>query len=57
MHPGRMWNGESRSIDRLGAWIDAGNDGGPSLGFRCARGDIVVVIVERSTHRLDMPRH
>ncbi|XP_022750307.1 uncharacterized protein LOC111299395 [Durio zibethinus] len=55
MHPGRMWNDESQSVNRLGAWTDAGRGDGPSPGFRCAHRDIITVIVERSTHHLDMP--
>ncbi|XP_075514136.1 uncharacterized protein LOC142549191 [Primulina tabacum] len=32
MRPGRMWNGESRSADRLGAWTSTDRVGGLSPG-------------------------
>ncbi len=57
MRPGRMWNGVSRSADRLGARTDADRDGGPSPGPRYARGDVVVAIVEHSARRHGVPRH
>ena len=57
MRPGRMWNGESRSADRLGAWTDEDCGGAPSPGLRYARGDVVASIVACSTRRLGVPRH
>ncbi|XP_073148950.1 uncharacterized protein [Henckelia pumila] len=32
MRPGRMWYGESRSADRLGAWTSTDRGGGQSPG-------------------------
>lgn len=57
MRPGRMWNGESRSADRLGVWTDAGRGDGPSPGLRYACGDVVASTVASSTRRLGVPRH
>ncbi|XP_022766286.1 uncharacterized protein LOC111311172 [Durio zibethinus] len=57
MRPGGMWNGESRSVDRLGVWTDEGHVGGPHPGFRCACGDVIITIVECNTCHLDMPWH
>ena len=57
MRPGRMWNGYSRSADRLGAWTDADRGGGPSPGLWNARGDAVVAIVDCSARRHGVPRH
>ncbi|XP_024962167.1 uncharacterized protein LOC112502485 [Cynara cardunculus var. scolymus] len=33
MRPCRMWNGESQSADRLGAWTGADWCGGQSPGY------------------------
>ncbi|KAI9070844.1 hypothetical protein K1719_047189 [Acacia pycnantha] len=52
-----MWNGESRSADRLGAWTDADCGGGPSPGCGYARGDVVAAIVAGSARRHGVPRH
>jgi hypothetical protein len=57
MRLGRMWNGESRSADRLEAWTDADCSGGPSPGSRYACGDAVTAIVEGSARRHGVPRH
>ena len=57
MRPGRMWNGDSRSADRLGAWTDADCGGGPSPGCSYARGDVVAAIVAGSARPRGVPRH
>ena len=57
MRPGRMWNGVSRSADRLGTRTDADCGGGPSPGSRYASGDVVVAIVDGSARRHGVPRH
>ena len=57
MRPGRMWNGESRSADRLGERTDADRGGDPSPGCWNARGDVFIAIVEGSVRRHGVPRH
>lgn len=57
MRPGRMWNGESRSADRLGAWTGADWCGGQSPGSCYACGDAVASIVVGSARRHDVLRH
>ncbi|XP_063936797.1 LOW QUALITY PROTEIN: uncharacterized protein LOC135147608 [Daucus carota subsp. sativus] len=52
MRPGRMWNGSSRSADRLGVWTCADWCGGQSPGCRYTCGDAVASIVVGSTRLL-----
>lgn len=57
MRPGRMWNGVSRSADRLGAWTGADWCGGQSPGSCYACGDAVVSIVVGSARRHGVLMH
>ncbi|KAK8660428.1 hypothetical protein V6N13_051354 [Hibiscus sabdariffa] len=57
MRPDRIWDGESRSTNRLGAWIDADRGVSPSPSLSYASGDVVASIVEPSMHRLGVLWH